>query len=126
MAGLEPPEPHPHWNLLLGWWCARCVMRNVMASDTGQFLEIIRVCLKDYLEYSEKKLDNIAKVCGTLPLSVPGAAAPALSLTCALTFASGGLRSLRRRSKRPRGRPRVPLVLRGHLRHESHRKDPVS
>ena len=30
-----------------------------MTSD--EFLEILRVCLKDYLEYSEKKLDNIAK-----------------------------------------------------------------
>lgn len=26
-----------------------------------EFIEIIRVCLKDYLEYSEKKLDQIAK-----------------------------------------------------------------
>ena len=26
-----------------------------------EFLEIVRVCLKDYLEYSEKKLDQIAK-----------------------------------------------------------------
>ena len=26
-----------------------------------EFLEILRVCLKDYLEYSEKKLDQIGK-----------------------------------------------------------------
>ena len=27
----------------------------------NEFLEILRVCLKDYLEYDEKKLDQIAK-----------------------------------------------------------------